>query len=62
MPIIDADEAKCQDCVKILPTYEGKAGLLEQLPSTQDPPTPDGPATPAETQVHALNDPKDPMK
>ena len=69
MPIINANEAKYEDCVKILRTYEKwiaeihvQAGLLREVPDTDDPLVPAGPAAPGQTNAHAQATPNDPMK
>ena len=69
MPIIDANEAKYQDCVKILRACEGwiaqiyyKAGLLDKLPETEDPPIPDTPSSQGQTRAHTIDDKDDPMR
>jgi hypothetical protein len=59
MPIINANEAKYEDCVSILRTYEKwiaeiyfKAGLLQEIPQADNPPVPAGPAAPGQTHAH----------
>ena len=68
-PIIDANEAKYQNYVTILRTYEGwiaqiyyTAGLLKQLPEPQHPPTSDTLSVPGETRAHTNDDKDDPMR
>jgi hypothetical protein len=69
LPIINANEAKYEDCVLILRTYEKwiaeifvKAGLLEKIPDVENPPVPEGPAAPGQTQAHSGDTADDPMK
>ena len=69
LPIINANEAKYEDCMQILRTYEKwiaeiyvKAGLLEKIPGIENPPVPEGPATTGQTQAHCVDTPDDPMK
>ena len=59
LPIINANEAKYEDCVNILRTYEKwiaeiymEAGLLDDVPHVEDRPIPEGPAAPGETGAH----------
>ena len=69
MPIINANEAKYEDCVSILRMYEKwiseiymKAGLLQEMPHANNPPLPAGPAAPGQTHAHQQPTPNDPMK
>ena len=69
LPIIDANEAKYEDCVCILRTYEKwiaeiyvKAGLLDKMPQVNDPVIPEGPAAPGQTNAHREDTPNDPMR
>lgn len=69
MPIMDANENKYGDCVKILRTYEdwiaelySKAGLLQNLPNREHPPLPEEPASVGQTQSHTLFTEGDVMK
>ena len=69
LPIINANEAKYEDCLQILRTYEKwiadiyvKAGLLEKIPDIENPPVPERPATTGQTQAHCVDTPDDPMK
>lgn len=69
LPIINANEAKYEDCVNILRTYEKwiaeihvKAGLLEEMPHTDNPPVPQGPAAPGQTDAHREDSDNDPMR
>lgn len=69
MPIINANEAKYDDCVKILRTYEKwiaeiyvKAGLLDKMPHTDNPPVPEGPAAPGQTNAYRQDTDYDPMR
>ena len=66
MPIINANEAKYEDCVTILRTYEKwiseiyfQAGLLEVMPHAENPPIP---AAPGQTNAHQLPTIHDPMR
>ena len=59
LPIINANDAKYEDCVNILRTYEKwiaeiymEAGLLDDVPHVEDRPIPEGPAAPGETGAH----------
>jgi hypothetical protein len=69
MPIINANEAKYEDCVSILRTYEKwiaeiyfKAGLLQEIPQADNPPVPAGPAAPGQTHAHQQPTSNDPMR
>ena len=60
---------KYEDCVTILRTYEKwiaeiyvQPGLLQELPHTDNPPLPAGPAAPGQTNAHAQATPEDPVK
>ena len=69
LPIIDANEAKYEDCVHILRSYEKwiaeiyvKAGLLDAVPEVDNPPVPDGPAAPGQPDAHREDTPGDPIR
>lgn len=69
LPLLDANEAKYEDCVQILRTYEQwiaeihvKAGLLDALPHVENPEVPEGPAAPGQTNAHTEDSPDDPMR
>jgi hypothetical protein len=68
LPIINANEAKYEDCVAILRTYEKwiaeiyvKAGKLDEAPVMENPPVPQGPAAPGQTDAHRHDTVHDPM-
>lgn len=68
-PIINANEAKYEDRVTTLRTYEKwiseiyvQAGLVQEVPDTDNPPVPAGPAAPGQTNAHTQATPNDPMK
>lgn len=69
MPIINANEAKYEDCVSILRTYEKwiseiyvQAGVLQEMPPVSNPPMPGGPAAPGQTHAHQAATLNDPMR
>ena len=69
LPIINANEAKYEDCVTILRTYEKwiaeiyvKAGMLDKVPVVDNPPVPRGPAAPGQTDAHRQYTVDDPMR
>lgn len=69
MPIINANEAKYEDCVTILRTYEKwiaevyvEAGMLQEMPQTDNPPLPDNHAAPGQTDAHQPDTADDPMR
>ena len=69
LPIINANEAKYEDCVNILRTYERwiaeiyvEAGLLQEVPHVENPPVPEGSAAPGQTDAHSEDTPDDPMR
>ena len=69
LPILDANEAKYEDCVHILRTYEKwiaeiyvEAGLLDEIPQVDNPPVLDGPAAPGQPDAHREDTPYDPMR
>ena len=69
LPIINANESKYDDCVNILRTYEKwiaeiyvQAGLLDEIPHTDSPPVPEGPAAPGQTNAHRQDTNDEPMR
>ena len=69
MPIINATESKHDDCVNILRSYEKwiaeiyvQAGLLDEIPNSDSPPVPEGPAAPGQTNAHRQDTNDDPMR
>ena len=71
LPIIDANEIKYNDCVKILRTYESwvyeifhRAGLIQQRPILQNPPPmpADEPSNPDQPGAHVPPTVDDPMR
>lgn len=68
-PLTYANEAKYEDCVTILRSYESwiaeiyvEAGLLDEVPRVDNPQVPDGPAAPGQTDAHKEDTPDDPMR
>ena len=69
LPIINANEAKYEDCVTILRTYEKwiaeiyvKAGKLDKVPVVDNQPAPHGPAAPGQRDAHRQDTVDDPMR
>lgn len=69
LPIINVSEAKYDNCVNILRTYEKwiaeiyvKAGLLDDMPHTDNPPILEGPAASGQTNAHHQETHDDPMR
>ena len=69
LPITNANEARYEDCVNILRTYESwiaeiyvKAGLLNKMPQVNVLVIPDRPAPPGQTNAHRQDTPNDPMR
>jgi len=69
LPILNANEAKYEDCVQILRLYERwiaeihvEAGLLDELPQVENPPVPEGPAAPGQPDAHREDTPDDPVR
>lgn len=69
LPILDANEAKYEDCVHILRSYEKwiaeiyvEAGLLDEVPQIENPPVPAGPAAPGQPDAHREDTQDDPMR
>lgn len=69
LPILDANEAKYEDCVSILRAYEKwiaeiyvKAGLLDEVPHVDNPAIPARSAAPGQTNAHQKDTPDDPMR
>ena len=69
LPLLDANEAKYEDCVTILRSYEKwiaeiyvKAGLLDEVPRVDNPQVPEGPAAPGQTNAHQEDAHDDPMR
>ena len=69
LPIINANEAKYEDCVKILRTYEKgiaeiyvKAGKLDKVPVVDNQPAPHGPAAPGQRDARWQDTVDDPMR
>ena len=69
LPLLNANEAKYEDCVRILRSYEQwiseiyvKAGLLDEVPHVDNPEVPEGSAAPGQTNAHKEDTPDDPMR
>ena len=69
LPIVNANESKYDDYVNILRTYEKwiaeiyvQAWLLDEIPHTDSPPVPEGPAAPGQTNAHRQDTNDDPMR
>ena len=69
LPLLNANEAKYEDCVSILRSYEQwiseiyvKAGLLDEVPHVYNPEVPEGSAAPGQTNAHKEDTPDDPMR
>ena len=72
LPIINSNESKYDDCVNILRTYETyekwiaeiyvQAGLLHEIPHTDNPPVPEGRPAPGQTNAHRQDTIDDPMR
>ena len=69
LPILDANEAKYEDCVSILRAYEKwiaeiyvQAGLLDEVPRVDNPVIPARSAAPGQTNAHQQDTPDDPMR
>ena len=69
IPLLNANEAKYEDCVSILRAYERwiaeiyhKAGILKEVPHTDNPEVPGAPAAPGQPNAHRQDTPDDPMR
>ena len=69
LPLLNANEAKYEDCVIILRSHEKwiaeiyvKADLLDEVPHVDNPAVPEGPAAPGQTNAHMADTPDDPMR
>ena len=69
LPLLNANEAKYEDCVSILRAYERwiaeiyhKAGILKEVPHVDNPEVPGTPAAPGQPNVHRQDTPDDPMR
>ena len=69
LPLLNANEAKYEDCVSILRAYERwiaeiyhKAGILKEVPHTDNPEVPGAPAAPGQPNAHRKDTADDPMR
>ena len=69
LPLLNANEAKYEDCVSILRAHERwiaeiyhKAGILKEVPHTDNPEVPGAAAAPGQPNAHRQDTPDDPMR